>query len=426
MAKGYDENFLDGITIKLPTFSNELAPEILINKRTMRDDYIQDYIHYSIIMSNNPLKRSPVVVALNINQTQLKKTTRKDNWRIDEQIGEQYQLDNDYYAGDDNPWDRGHMAKRESSAWSRTQNYAQKADDDTFYFSNSCLQHAELNRNDWAGLEDWVLELEQDSDGKISSFTGPIYAPHCRRIQPKDRTLALIPAAFFKIVCFKNQKTGKLDVRAFIMFQDAGAFQEQTGPRHSPPPYTNKTYQVTIGEIEQLTGLQFEQALSDANPLYTNKQNAAPDLNVTYTPERIEISHLNEIIKPNQKRPTVKDHLIDIFIAAAMVNPEGKDENNEWISIINLSTDTIDLTGWSLINSKNSSLVIDDALTQSEQRKLYGGQSIVINIKAPLRLTNSQDTIKLMDETGARIDRVSYTANMVESGKPVIFLTPTN
>ena len=58
MAMGYDETFLDGITIKLPTFSNELAPEILINKRTMRDDYIQDYIHYSIIMSNNPLKLS--------------------------------------------------------------------------------------------------------------------------------------------------------------------------------------------------------------------------------------------------------------------------------------------------------------------------------------------------------------------------------
>ena len=42
----------------------------------------------------------------------------------------------------------------------------------------------------------------------------------------------------------------------------------------------------------------------------------------------------------------------------------------------------------------------------------------------PLALSNNGDVIRLYDADGARIDWVNYTRQMVEPGKPVLFLSP--
>lgn len=409
---GYNEAFLDGVVLPIPLFKTELSSEVL------NQGELFNYPNYSVIMNSSSDKRSPVIVCLNIDQNQLKRTRRSDRWRVDPRIGFENQLDNDYYAR--NPWDRGHMARRTSAAWGSTLRDAQYASDETFYYSNSTLQHANLNQDEWLGLEDWVYALDLDKDGRITSISGPIYADFDRTIRPAGRRTALIPAGFFKVVCFINKETDQLDVRAFIMYQDAEALSDKLGRTR----YDNQSYQVTITEIEERTGLRFEDSIYEANPLYYSDTNARPEENVTNFPEQIEVAKPEDIVSAGDQRQSIKDDIVDIFIAAAMPNPDGADIGNEWVSLINLGSEAVDLSGWQLSDNSDKRLTIDEVVADPGSRMLSPGESIIVRGLEPLRLGNSGDIIKLHDSSGARIDWVNYSRQMVRSGRPVVFLTP--
>lgn len=142
------------MVLPIPRFRTGLAAELFSKGR------IFPYPNYSVVMNGNPHKRSPAVVCLNINQNQLHNTQRGDRWRLDPRIGNTNQLNNDYYAN--NPWDRGHMARRASAAWGSTLRDAQLASDGTFYYSNSTLQHENLNQDEWLGRDYNASDYEPD------------------------------------------------------------------------------------------------------------------------------------------------------------------------------------------------------------------------------------------------------------------------
>jgi DNA/RNA endonuclease G (NUC1) len=99
---GYDPNFT-GVEIPLPTFGEKLEPQIL-KKDSFGDKAWRKYIHYSV--ATNMSKRAPACVALNIDQKLLKPGQERDlKWMVDKEIGDEYQLDNDYYRKND--WDKG-------------------------------------------------------------------------------------------------------------------------------------------------------------------------------------------------------------------------------------------------------------------------------------------------------------------------------
>ncbi|MDG9667070.1 DNA/RNA non-specific endonuclease [Hahella sp. CR1] len=411
---GYDDNFLTGINLPLPTYSVYLSSHVLGNQPSLRNGQIADYIHYSLVINSETNKRSPLFVALNIDQNLYKKTGRSNKWRIDPRIGFENQLDNAYYRS--NPWDRGHMARRTSAAWGVNKQEAQHASDETFYYSNSCLQHENLNQDEWLGLEDWVYALNLDDDGKITVFSGPFYADFDRSITPSGRDLALIPAGFFKVVCFKNKDSKALDVRAFVMYQDTEALRDKEGRTR----YNNQTYQSTITEIERLTGLVFDASIYHANPLYFTPENAAPSENVTETPERIEVGQPSEIVNTGDRRQTIKDDIVDIFISAAMVDPTGADQGNEWISLTNLGNQDINIADW-VLNDNAASLTIGTVLSDTLVKP---GESRVIKPIDPIKLANNGDIIRLFDGVGNRIDWVNYIKPMLKTGVPVVFLSP--
>lgn len=407
--QGYRQDFLKGIVLPLPTFSTELSQEVLdVGK-------VFDYPNYSIIMNSAQVKRSAVIVCLNIDQSNLKNTTRSDAWKIDNRIGFSHQLDNAYYAS--NPWDKGHMAKRTSAAQGETARDAQYAANETFYYSNSCLQHENLNRDEWRGLEDWVFDLDLDTDGKITSFSGPFYGANDRTVRPSGRETALIPAGFFKIVCFINKNTNSLDVRAFIIYQDEEALSDKKGRSR----YNNQHYQVTVSEIEALTGLRFDNRIYQANPLYYTGDHVTAEENVSHFPENIEIAKPADILAKGQTRQTVHDDICDIFICAALVDPVGTDSGHEWVSLINLGAIEIDLAGWQLADNSDRTIPLTSLI---DNTLLQPGCSVILRKLSPLRLSNKGDIIKLYDQQGARIDWVNYTKEMVAKGKPVLFLSP--
>lgn len=401
----YQADFLQGISLPVPNFTGT-APAVL------------DYPNYSVLMSHDGEKRSPLAVCLNVSQSQRFKTQSKRHWRKDSRLAHEHQLGNDYYKN--NPWDKGHMARRAAAAWGQSQDEAQAASDETYYYTNSCLQHENLNRDEWLGLEDWVLALDLAKDGELSVFSGPFYGEHDRTVRPADKPTALIPAGFFKVVCFVHNETHQLDVRAFALYQDIEAIKDKAGRTR----YNNQSYQVTITEIEALTGLRFERSIYHANPLYFYCDHIHPDENVEHLPECIEVSGPEDVIAKGHARQTVHDDIVDVFIASAMVNPAGKDSGNEWVSLINLGAKPIDVSGWMLMDQAGGALVIDTVIKEVGKRQLLAGESLVIPDVRPLRLVNTGDVIKLFDNRGARIDRVNYTQRMVKAGKPVVFLHP--
>lgn len=420
MMKGYDPNFLgENIPLPLPEFSPALVGNVL-NKPELRDGIYADYIHFTIAMNRD--RRSPIYTALNINQSLIKSARRKKTWDIDTRIGYEFQLDNDYYRS--NPWDRGHLARRSVVAWGETPRDAKKASDATFFYSNAALQHENFNQDEWLALEDWVKELTLDEDGRITEFTGPIYGEFGRMISPAGRKPAETPSAFFKILCFISKETKELDVRAFLMFQDKEALEDKYGKEL----FNYQRYQVTISEIEALTGLDFADKIYEQNPLIYNENPEVQDeLNIPETPERIPVDMPEEMVAMDELREYAAEQEVPVFIAAAMVNAVGDERAGEWVSIINLWSVEVDLTGWTLSDRVQDSLSLSDVLPP-EKRILLPGEAVRIQPVAPIILGNRGGVIALYDmpseefPQGRRIDRVHYNKEQAgHEGVPIIF-----
>ncbi|MEL6604297.1 MAG: DNA/RNA non-specific endonuclease [Cyanobacteria bacterium J06614_10] len=421
--KGYNPNFLgEEIPLPLPTFSPAIVGHVLNDRLQLRDGTYADYVNYTIVM--NRVRRSPLYAALNIDQNLLKNARRKRGWDIDTRIGAEFQLNNDYYKS--NPWDRGHLARRSSIAWGNTAREAKKASDATFFFPNATLQHENFNQDEWLALEDWIKNLMLDDDGKITEFTGPIYGEFGRIISPSGRPPAETPSAFFKIVCFLSKKTKELDVRSFIMFQDSEALANKRGKDF----IDFQRYQVTVSEIEALTGLDFDDQIYEKNPLlYNENEEKQEKLNIPEFPERIKVDVPEEMISEEEKRDYALDREVPVYIAAALVNAAGDERANEWVSIINLSTEEVDLTGWTLSDMRREPLELSEALEKSD-RTLQPGQAVRIQPVEPVILSNRSGVITLYDrptkkyKKGRRIDRVHYTKEQASrEGVPIIFDT---
>ncbi|MEO1620154.1 MAG: lamin tail domain-containing protein, partial [Cyanobacteria bacterium J06632_3] len=105
----------------------------------------------------------------------------------------------------------------------------------------------------------------------------------------------------------------------------------------------------------------------------------------------------------------------------------GEEKENEWISIINLSGESVNLEGWKLSDMRRKPLVISDVLP-AENLLLQPGQAIRIQPVAPVLLSNRSGVITLYEkpnapnESGRRIDRVHYTREQAKKeGNPIIF-----
>lgn len=426
---GYDENFLK-VKIPLPKPSPKLKKTYL-KMPTLRNGFYRDYINYTV--ATDKQRRAPIYAALNIDRTLLRVTSGR-SFRADTRIPKEFQLNNQYYKNRKidskiikNPYDKGHLAMRENATWGISKAKAKLANHDTFYYTNASLQHENFNRDEWVALEMWVGDLELALDGKISSFSGPIYGTFDRSVTPPGLKPAEVPAGFFKVIFFINKDSKKLEVRAFISMQDEEAIADRGGRKI----YNAQNYQVTVKEIAERTGLNFKNAIAETNPLkHKDTVTRRRDLNISHFPERIEVDSSDEILSdPNTRRTIDAEDDIDVYIAAAMVNPKGFDKNKEWISILNLSDKSINLSAWTLEawpshkvkhDRKHKSIKLSDVLKKSN-RTLSQGESIVVKPLSPIRLVNMGGTIALYDSKKRQIDRVKYTKkDTKKAGQPVI------
>jgi endonuclease G len=414
---GYKDDFLGSAPehrIDLPHFTPELARSVL-EEGALREDVFADYATYSVAMHQG--YRAPLYAALNIHREGDPGTKRKDKWRIDERVGTENQLGPEYYS--DNPWDRGHIAMREAAAWGPDRRAAQIADDDTFYYTNSALQHENFNRDEWVELEKWVLEFAEHEATRVTEFTGPIFGDFMRTIRPTGRSAAFVPSAFFKVIAFVNEQL-VLETRAFIVMQDEVSLADRKGRKR----FNNQIYQVSVAEVEERTGLQFDNKLANANPIWFSHGAKTPDvanLDVTEAPEARDINGAEDIIlSATQDRPNAyRDDQVPIYIAGAMVNPAGAEPEGEWVSLLNLSGEAISIEGWALQDRSRRSFTLSGEIGPGQARR--------IEPMGAIRLVNAPSDTKpgliiLNDENGDQVDRVSYRKkDMPKEGAPLVF-----
>lgn len=160
---------------------------------------------------------------------------RQDDFRPDSDMPQAYQTTPGDY--DEPVYDMGHLANSESIDGSVLEN------SETFLMSNMTPQLPGFNRAIWKGLENRERKWA-DEFGVVFVFMGPLYGLNPDVIGNG----VLIPSSFWKIIYSPMKK----EAIAFLI------------PHKELKTSELDSYLISIDEIETASGLDFFQALSDA------------------------------------------------------------------------------------------------------------------------------------------------------------------
>ncbi len=212
-------------------FDNDLQTPISLIPRQ------EQIIHHTgYIVSYNKDLKLPNWVSYKLTREETKGKEKRSNRFITDPLVKGLIATNADYAR--SRYDKGHMAPAADMKWSP------QAMEASFYFSNICPQHPQLNRRGWKKLEekirDWAI-----ADSAIIIICGPIITK-----QPKTigKNKVAVPQQFFKVVLSPFAKP----MRAIgFLFNNRQAVEPLS------------TYAVTIDSIERLTNMDFFAPLPD-------------------------------------------------------------------------------------------------------------------------------------------------------------------
>ena len=132
----------------------------------------------------------------------------------------------------------GHICPAADNRWSK------EAMNQSFLLTNICPQNEDLNRGDWAGLEDrcrtWARRY-----GDIFIVAGPIFYKHVTKTMGTNKVG--VPDAFFKVIL----RCGKDPKAIGFVFPNEGTHHEITH------------YMLTVDEVEVMTKFDFFNGLPD-------------------------------------------------------------------------------------------------------------------------------------------------------------------
>jgi endonuclease G len=253
---GYDPHFLEDITVPLPQLTtdemkNDTA-EVQSDAQRHADPYELAYYNYSVYM--NKRRRTAWFSAANVDGDERPPIGKRqgDRWYTDTRISKSEQLgQNAFEPG----IDRGHLTRREDTAWGPDVEAATAANNDTFHFTNCSLQASAFNRGKdrWQGLEQFLLEQHAKKEKRrMVVITGPLYAPNDPVYKNEKMNYSVrCPLQFWK-VCVLIRPDGTPSATAFILGQeeikDLSGFEEA---------FDVAATQIKIADLENQTGLNF-------------------------------------------------------------------------------------------------------------------------------------------------------------------------
>jgi|CZKX01.1.fsa_nt_gi endonuclease G len=253
---GYDPDFLEDITVPLPILDSAMqaiTSQVDVDSRPHGDPFELAYYHYSVYM--NKKRRTAWFSAANVDGDNRPAIGKRqgDRWYVDTRIPKSDQLgQNPFESG----IDRGHLTRREDTAWGEEVESATAANNDTFHFTNCSLQVSAFNRGKdrWQGLEQFLLEQHAKKDKRrMIVVTGPVFASGDPVYQNERMTYNVrFPMKFWKVCVLISEKTGKPSATGFILGQ----------PDAKDLPGVEETFdvgatQVKISDLQKQTGLDF-------------------------------------------------------------------------------------------------------------------------------------------------------------------------
>ena len=247
---GYNDEFL-GTTVPLP----QLDSSIRNSAAPLLKDPSQielKYTHFSVIQHKE--RATPLMTAVNIDGSQFKDLERKGTWVFDGRIAREHQMGNEAYK--DNDFDRGHLVRRKDPQWG---SQAEGGSNDTFVYTNSALQHCDLNQKTWLDVENSVLYGAVATHEKKTVFSGPVLRDD-DPVFDNDGKMALptkIPQAFWKVEVWNDPTVG-LQAEAFVISQkELIGHPKSNVPYEQMTPMQMQTHRITMPELEELTHIHF-------------------------------------------------------------------------------------------------------------------------------------------------------------------------
>lgn len=270
--EGYQPDFLGDRSLKIALPSVTRAENDVLEFEFEGETQTElKYLHYSVVMSRS--RRMCFFSAVNIDGNLSKKSARV-GWKWDPRIPKAQQIMNECY-GSPPKFSRGHMTRREDPGWGKSASIAKKGNEDSMHVTNTTPQMQAFNAPIWLALEDYALQHAREDDMKISVFTGPYFGK-----RDPEMYGVRIPLAFWKIIAFIHDKTGKLCATGYEMNQESTLQPEEEfvfGAFTSPQ--LKVATQVSIRSIETRSGINFGK-LASVDPLAGGDEGIGEDLAV--------------------------------------------------------------------------------------------------------------------------------------------------
>ncbi len=229
--RGYDENFLPGFAVPLPTVSEDRTDELVVDR--YGNARILDYHHFSLVMNRQWMLQMWSAVNVDYSPEVRYSLTRKqlgrDEWIEDPRIPGSLQIDDPELYKPAKKFDRGHVVRRDDNAWGRTQEEMEYANSDTFHWTNCTPQHEHFNRavahyrGIWGKLENHIGKQAKSVGNRLIIFSGPVLDED--RAIPHDFGGGRfnVPLDFWKVIIVaeraRRRRAPKLKAYGFLLEQ---------------------------------------------------------------------------------------------------------------------------------------------------------------------------------------------------------------
>ena len=268
--KGYQADFLGaGLAVPAPTVAKARDAEIL-----MKDGapHVLDYHHYSVVLNSS--RRLPMWTAANVDYSPDRRKIGgragfgTDKWVFDPRIPKEVQLGDQFYEPAHQS-DRGHIVRRQDSAWGDTEQEVEFANSDTFHWTNCTPQHAAFNRAAapskyqlkeglWGGFEMYTQGQLQHGDTRACILAGPVLAADDPEVD-LGKGPVKIPRSFWKVVVVAAADARKPALQAYGFLLSQDDLLEKFGIEFAPGRFAK--YRTSLKDIAKASGVEFDKAL---------------------------------------------------------------------------------------------------------------------------------------------------------------------
>jgi endonuclease G len=252
---GYDPSFLETIDVLLPRVSKAMEQDtarVRSDAQKNGDPFELAYYHYSVYM--NKRRRTAWFSAANVDGDHRPDIGKRrgDRWYTDPRILRSEQIGQEAFEPG---IDRGHLTRRQDTAWGSNVASATLANNDTFHFTNCSLQASPFNqgKDRWQGLEQFLLEQHARKERRrLVVITGPLFAAN-DPIYKNDRMNYSVrcPLQFWKI-CVLIRRDGTPSATGFVLGQED--IQNLPGFEEA---FDVAATQIRVADLEERTGLDF-------------------------------------------------------------------------------------------------------------------------------------------------------------------------